>query len=369
VVVVAFTAWQITAKFSLLDAQISSLMEANKLAVSDGIHQQFAEYTNSVGLYEAVKDKVTIDQAQGVDVSSANNQLPQAIDLILGAKYTDANNLLNSLSANLDSLLKAKQAADQATKGAVASTGGSTAKKSTGGSSAGCVPVVGGYCHGTIKTSQGSFTTYIVAVSASSIITDTDNDNDCTSNCPAKPLASYVSQDGGSAGMHGTYFCPPDYSSCASEVNSYFYPVWNTRLGKWLEQGKLGLSNRAMMAFTGSGPTFCAVASSCAGIGGLHAAIVNEPGLVGGGKDIVGNYSLTSDQEIKSTRGGIAARGDTVYFVIATNATVPNLAAVMVSIGADSALNLDGGGSAAMMYHGKYVVGPGRQLPNAIVSK
>jgi len=40
---------------------------------------------------------------------------------------------------------------------------------------------------------------------------------------------------------------------------------------------------------------------------------------------------------------------------------------VMAALGAKDALNLDGGGTAAMYIGGAYTVGPGRLLPNAIV--
>jgi len=39
----------------------------------------------------------------------------------------------------------------------------------------------------------------------------------------------------------------------------------------------------------------------------------------------------------------------------------------MQSLGAENAMNLDGGGSVAMVYNGSYKVGPGRNLPNAII--
>jgi exopolysaccharide biosynthesis protein len=47
-------------------------------------------------------------------------------------------------------------------------------------------------------------------------------------------------------------------------------------------------------------------------------------------------------------------------------ATVPDTGYVFKALGADYALNLDGGGSSAL-YFGGYKVGPGRNLPNAIV--
>jgi len=52
--------------------------------------------------------------------------------------------------------------------------------------------------------------------------------------------------------------------------------------------------------------------------------------------------------------------------VIASGATVIDLGAVMEAMGMDYALNLDGGGTSALWYNG-YKVGPGRNMPNAIV--
>src|SRR3972149_1777574 len=75
-------------------------------------------------------------------------------------------------------------------------------------------------------------------------VTDTANSSDCFSNCPAKSLISYVKANGASSGMNGTYFCPPDYASCAGKVNSFDFPVYSSRLRKWLNEDNLFWSNR-----------------------------------------------------------------------------------------------------------------------------
>ena len=59
--------------------------------------------------------------------------------------------------------------------------------------------------------------------------------------------------------------------------------------------------------------------------------------------------------------------GTYIYLVVVTNATVTDTAYVMQALGARDALNLDGGGTAALWIGGGYKVGPGRLLPNAIV--
>jgi exopolysaccharide biosynthesis protein len=53
--------------------------------------------------------------------------------------------------------------------------------------------------------------------------------------------------------------------------------------------------------------------------------------------------------------------------VIAQNSTIPDLADIMQIIDVDYALNLDGGYSSALWYNDEYMVGPGRDIPNAIV--
>jgi exopolysaccharide biosynthesis protein len=71
----------------------------------------------------------------------------------------------------------------------------------------------------------------------------------------------------------------------------------------------------------------------------------------------------------KGTRGAFGWNADSFFLVVGSSATVPDMAYVMKGLGADFAINLDGGGSAALYYDGAYRAGPGRLLPNAIVFK
>ncbi|MCU0680085.1 MAG: phosphodiester glycosidase family protein, partial [Planctomycetes bacterium] len=56
-----------------------------------------------------------------------------------------------------------------------------------------------------------------------------------------------------------------------------------------------------------------------------------------------------------------------LYLVIARQATVSDLADVMKAMQVDYAINLDGGYSSALIYNDEYMVGPGRNIPNAII--
>ncbi len=83
------------------------------------------------------------------------------------------------------------------------------------------------------------------------------------------------------------------------------------------------------------------------------------------------NYSKLDDKQktTKSIQGSIAIAGNNLYLIHIFNATVPEAAAAINELKVDNAILLDGGGSAAMIYNGKYVTGPGRNIPNAILIK
>jgi exopolysaccharide biosynthesis protein len=75
----------------------------------------------------------------------------------------------------------------------------------------------------------------------------------------------------------------------------------------------------------------------------------------------------TKQLTVKSNRSGIGFRGDDMYLVVATGATVIDLGNIMNALGMQYATNLDGGGSSALIFEGQYKIGPGRNLPNALV--
>lgn len=193
------------------------------------------------------------------------------------------------------------------------------------------------------------------------VVTDTGNDDDCESECPTKPLAQYISENGGRAGMNGTYFCPPDYANCAGKVNSFDFPVWNNRNHKWINSSKLFWDGRGMMVFRDGSAQFHACASCAGAPSDITGGIVNYPSLLSGGNVLV-------EDGAKGTRTGIGYGSGKLFLVVARNASYLDLANKFKEIGATDALNLDGGGSVAL-YDGGYKAGPGRSLPNAVIIK
>jgi len=231
-------------------------------------------------------------------------------------------------------------------------------------------PPGAGYSTITVATEKGNFSASVLSIDLNSarMITDTGNDSDCADNCTAMSLADYVARNGGFAGVNGTYFCPPEYPECASKKNSFDFSVYNTRLGKWINQGMLSWGNRAIVYFDGGGAHY---QQNAAGFGGgLTAGIVNYPGLVSGGQvQIDDNQSGLSDkQRSVGTKVGIGVRGSkNIMVVIGRSVNMQQFAYIFKSLGADGALNIDDGGSTALYYNGSYKAGPGRALPNAVI--
>ncbi|MDO8503871.1 MAG: phosphodiester glycosidase family protein [bacterium] len=231
-------------------------------------------------------------------------------------------------------------------------------------------PPGSGYSTITVATAKGNFSASVLSLDLASarVITDTMNDSDCSDNCPVTTLADFVNRNGGFAGVNGTYFCPDTYPECSSKKNTFDFPVYNSRLNKWINGGNLFWDSRSMVYFDGGGAHYKQNAKDFGG--GLSAGIVNHPGLLDGGSvQIDDNQSGLSDkQRAVGTKVGIGIRGGkNVMVVIARNVNMQQFAHVFKSLGADSALNLDTGGSTALYFNGRYLAGPGRNLPNAII--
>lgn len=234
----------------------------------------------------------------------------------------------------------------------------------------------------TLTTTQGAFQVRVTELSRDSfnMITDTAYIANCSADCPAKSLADYVNENGASIGMHGTYFCPPDYSGCATKVNTFDWPVYNTADKVMINEDRLKFHDGPLMASDTNGKLYyyhrakdfgTSIAAFESRTGAkLQAEISNYPSLLESNQIVVMNEQMDDKQRtVKGARGAIGFNDKSVFLVIASAATVPDMAYIMQTLGATDAMNLDGGGSIAMIYNNAYVTGPGRLLPNAIVFK
>lgn len=242
--------------------------------------------------------------------------------------------------------------------------------------------IASAYGNITVPTSQGNFSVKVVELSRAQfrMITDTGDLVDCSGGCQAKSLNDYIGENGGTIGIHGTYFCPPDYPECLGKEYSYFPPVYNSEAGVMINEGKLRFHDGPLIAADTAGKLYyyhrakdfgsTVTDFETANKVKLGAEIANYPSLVENGQIVVFGETMDDKQRtLKGTRGAIGFNGQYVFLVIGGAATVPDMAYVLQALGATDAMNLDGGGSAAMIYNGIYVAGPGRLLPNAVVFK
>jgi hypothetical protein len=66
-------------------------------------------------------------------------------------------------------------------------------------------------------------------------------------------------------------------------------------------------------------------------------------------------------------RSAVALTASGKLLLVATSGTIPQVAEVMRSLGADAAMNLDGGASSGLWARGSYVRKPGRLISNALL--
>lgn len=222
-------------------------------------------------------------------------------------------------------------------------------------------PPGSGYSRQAVSIDSGTFTVDIIAadLNTTRVIVDTASDSDCSDNCPVLPLSTYVSRSGGFAGINGSYFCPASYPSCAGKTNSFDLLVMNKNKYYFNSANNVYSTNPAVI-FQGNSARFVGRALEWGRDTSVDAVISNFPLLVSGG-------SAVADGGAKGSKSFVGNRGSTVFIGFVRNATVGETAKVLQALGMENAMGLDQGGSTALMYNGSYILGPGRNIPNAIV--
>ena len=97
-------------------------------------------------------------------------------------------------------------------------------------------------------------------------------------------------------------------------------------------------------------------------LGTVEEALSCWPMLITGGE--ITAWPGTS----RAARTALVQRGSSIYLAAAPAATAHEFASLLLDyLGADNALNLDGGGSAGLYLYGQYVMQPGRRISNSLV--
>lgn len=227
-------------------------------------------------------------------------------------------------------------------------------------------PPGSGYSRQAVEAAGQKFVVDIVAAPLSStrVIVDTASDSDCNDNCPVLSLSDYVARNGAFAGINGSYFCPVDYPSCAGKSNSFDTLLMNKN--KVYFNSSNNVYSTVPAAIFGNGfMRFVGASQDWGRDTSVDGVLANQALLVSGGKSVFGGDG-DPKKGSKGIRGFVATGNGNAYIGVVRNATVAEAALVLQNMGMDGALNLDSGGSSAL-WSGGYRVGPGRNIPNAIL--
>lgn len=227
-------------------------------------------------------------------------------------------------------------------------------------------PPDAGYSRQQVATEVGNFLVSLVAadINSTRVIVDTASDSDCGNDCPVLPLATYVARNGAYAGINGSYFCPAAYPSCAGKTNTFDLLAMNKNKVYFNSDNNVYSTNPAVI-FGDNYVRFVGAASQWGRDTSPNGVLSNFPLLL-----FNGNIAFGGDDDpkkgSKGSRSFVANQGSKVFIGVVHNATVAESARVMKALNLENAMNLDDGGSTALWFGG-HKVGPGRNLPNAIL--
>ena len=227
-------------------------------------------------------------------------------------------------------------------------------------------PPGAGYSSQQVSSEVGNFLVSMVAgdISSTRVIVDTASEGTCANDCPVLSLGDYVSRNGAYAGINGSYFCPASYPSCAGKTNSFDTLLMNKNKVYFNSDNNV-YSTVPAVIFGSGWVRFVGQSHEWGRDTGIDSMIANQPLLLMGN-----NVMFTGDGDPKKggkgARSFVANKGNTVYIGVVYNATVAEAAYALKALGMENAINLDSGGSTAL-WSGGYKVGPGRNIPNAIL--
>ncbi|MEK9200691.1 MAG: phosphodiester glycosidase family protein [Patescibacteria group bacterium] len=340
---------------ALLQGEITTLESEDQRAknkeLSDTINQIKSTYKRSITAYDDLLDLKVLSKNTSKNTLKFDNAYAEIVDLLTKENYSSA-------SAKIDTLTKDIATEKGKVTAAIAPVVANAPANNT--------PPGSGYSRQTVSSDAGNFVVSIVSADLGStkVIVDTASDGSCSNNCPVLPLATYVSRSGAFAGINGSYFCPSTYPDCASKTNSFDLLVMNKNKVYFNSDNNVYSSNPGVIF--GSGYIrFVSTVSQWGRDTGIDGMLSNYPLLVFNSSV---NFGGNSDpkQGSKGNRSFVSNKGNTVYIGVVHSATTAEAARVLKAMGMENALNLDDGGSTAL-YSGGYKLGPGRDLPNAIL--
>lgn len=196
------------------------------------------------------------------------------------------------------------------------------------------------------------------------VIVDTASPQDCKTDCPVLPLGTFAARSGAFAAINGPYFCPATYPSCSDKKNSFDTLMMNKDKKYFNSDNNVYSSVPAAIFSTTS--RFVDQSSQWGRDTGVDSVIAGQPLLVFNGQAKFGGDGDTKKTG-KGTRAFLGATGSTVYIGLVYGASVADVSQVLAKLGIQNAINLDSGGSTSFWANGRYLAGPGRDLPFGIL--
>lgn len=335
---------------STKEKEIKKLLEEDQRKRNDELQKEVTQvnqtYKKSAQVYEQLLDL----KPKVKDTSKYDKSYAAVVKLLADKKYKEAGEALTKLAADI----KTEQDKIAATFAIPANVPVNNA------------PPGSGFSRQQVQSDAGNFLVDIISADLAStrVIVDTASDGTCANDCPVLSLGEYASRSGAYAGINGSYFCPASYPACAGKTNSFDTLLMNKNKVYFNSDNNQYSTVPAVIFGTGW-IRFVGRSLDWGRDTGIDSMIANQPLLVSGG-----NVSFGDDGDpkkgSKGARSFVANKGNTVYIGVVHNATVAESARALKALGMENALNLDSGGSTAL-WSGGYKVGPGRNIPNAIL--
>ena len=306
-------------------------------------------YKKAIKAYESIQD--LRDQKQ--KTTDYEKDLTKSLALLGDRNYASADATLVTLSKKIEA---DSQKVAQATIAAPAIANAPVNNTAPGS----------GFSTQKVKAEIGEYTVSLVAgdLGSTKVVIDTASDGDCRDNCPVLSLGDYVARSGAYAGINGSYFCPASYPTCAGKANSFDTLLMNKNKTYFNSENNV-YSNVPVAVFGNGFARFIGQSSGWGRDTGVDGVIANQPLLLSGGNIAFGGDG-DPKKGSKGSRSFIGNKGSTVYIGVVYSSTVAEAAYVLKALGLENALNLDSGGSTAL-WSGGYKVGPGRNIPNAVL--
>lgn len=264
----------------------------------------------------------------------------QSLDQLIQEKYSSSSASLISLNAEIKKISEVKTVSN--------------------------IPIDGASGTQKVSLDSGDFVVRIINADLKSnkVVVETVSDKDCVDNCPVAPLSELAIKAGAFAAINGPYFCPASYPACASKKNSFDILMMNRQKTYFNSDNNIYSSVPATIFSTTS--RFVTESSQWGRDTSVDAVIAGQPLLVFNGQSQF-NGDGDPKKSSKGTRAFLGGTDSIVYIGLVYNCTVAEMAQVVAKLGIKNAINLDSGGSIAMIQNGKYVAGPGRDLPFGIM--